>query len=520
MGACGSKPCKCLVGGLNLRRKGRRIGRPRRRTKTQSLSNKLSKVEPSHSTDLPHRNPTYQGKSEAWFEPDTVIDSDGDDDFYSVQDDMSQIESGSLSDVVTPRYSDNRHFNVAYPSDPEVKPSGTSSSNLEANTAKEDSAREGNMNNAQLQADDHQEQAKDQAHFDIVSSHSVDRSAVKSETAKLHNCGPQAHNCLPCLVCSTSREEKTAKSLAPHSTNFKKRSSFKLSFKRREGQASSALLSPRATVQRPLAGSQVPHCTAEKRISECWSEVAPNTFRVRGQNFMRDKKKEYAANYAAFHPFGVDVFLSPRKIDHIARFVELPSIDSVGEVPPILVVNLQIPLYPATIFPSECDGEGMNLVFYFKISENYSNELPVQFQENIRRIIDGEVEKIKSFPLDTNAPFRERLKILGRLVNMEDLNLGVAEKKLMITYNEKPVLSRPQHEFYLGENYFEIDLDIHRFSYIARKGFEAFHDRLKQCVFDFGLTIQGNKADDLPERILCCIRLNKICYSNYNQLSV
>ena len=26
------------------------------------------------------------GKSEAWFDPDTVIDSDGDDDFYSVQD--------------------------------------------------------------------------------------------------------------------------------------------------------------------------------------------------------------------------------------------------------------------------------------------------------------------------------------------------------------------------------------------------------------------------------------------------
>ena len=61
MGACVSKPSKCVVGGLNLRRKGRRIGRPRRRTKTQSLSNKLSKVEPSHSTDLPHRNPTYQG---------------------------------------------------------------------------------------------------------------------------------------------------------------------------------------------------------------------------------------------------------------------------------------------------------------------------------------------------------------------------------------------------------------------------------------------------------------------------
>ncbi|XP_044504547.1 uncharacterized protein LOC123224868 isoform X2 [Mangifera indica] len=288
----------------------------------------------------------------------------------------------------------------------------------------------------------------------------------------------------------------------------------KLSFKLRDGHGNPPLVSPKALTQRPLAGSSTTFCPIDKNMPDSWSPIAPSSFKVRAQNFFRDKKKDFAPNYAAFCPFGVDVFLSPRKIDHIARFVELPVMNSHEDIPSILVVNVQMPLYPATVFQSENDGEGMNLVLYFKLSESYSKELPLHFQENFIRIINDEVERVKSFPIDTISPFRERLKLLGRIANIEDLHLSATEKKLLNAYNEKPVLSRPQHEFYLGGNYFEIDIDMHRFSYIARKGFEAFQDRFKLCTVDFSLTIQENKAENLPENILCCVRLNKIDHTN------
>jgi hypothetical protein len=138
-----------------------------------------------------------------------------------------------------------------------------------------------------------------------------------------------------------------------------------------------------------------------------------------------------------------------------------------------------LPTYPTTLF-GENDGDGISLVLYFKISDSFDKEIPPQLKDSItvrlkwiafpscyhnltffstlgqnsddllvlQRLMNEEMERVKGFPVDNNVPYTERLKILAGIVNPDDLQLSTTERKLVQTYNQKPVLSRPQHKFY------------------------------------------------------------------------
>jgi len=158
------------------------------------------------------------------------------------------------------------------------------------------------------------------------------------------------------------------------------------------GAASSVVASKRfLRLRKPVAGASFKRLNDDEILQGdgvkrtvtsdacAWEPADSTTFQVRSHGYMRTKIKESSAQ-AIYRLIGVDMYSFDFKLFHIAQHVELPTAPTLSaaaqvlpknqRLPPLLIINMQLPLYAPTIFGTN-DGPGHSLVYYFALPEGW-----------------------------------------------------------------------------------------------------------------------------------------------------
>lgn len=232
-----------------------------------------------------------------------------------------------------------------------------------------------------------------------------------------------------------------------------------------------------------------------------------------GPNYKKNRKKDKSEE-AFYELFAVDLFESESKIDHITQFLRLPTStnEKVGGCPHYFIVNMQIPMYspPMSPFSKVDDGKSVNVVLVFLMSA-----------KGRKQLAEGSSPAAKLTRMwleaDGNLKERARLKAIPRLVNEDDVSLGILAK-----YNAKPFMTGPVcHTFHRGANYLEADVDLHKFIWPARRGIYSFiqsHELIKKLIIDIGFVVQGETDEELPEQMLGCGRISGVDMTKMKKL--
>eukprot|EP00906_Rhabdomonas_costata_P020771 RCo030219 len=243
--------------------------------------------------------------------------------------------------------------------------------------------------------------------------------------------------------------------------------------------------------------------TARKEAMASWCNISARGFNVRkGPDYRIHGQKEPSAD-ALYEVFAVDTYQSTTKKPHFGQYVNLPEDTERSRtgLPATIVINLMVPSYAPGFIYTAGDGEGWCVSIYARLSQRsrralYQNK-PTPGMLLLKRFVEAQ-------PGD---PLRRRFKCIARNVNPGECGFNAATRALIYKYNAKPFVVRDTSSFYLTDRYFEIDIDVHRFGKPARIGLYGCSAVLTDMVLEWAFVLEGETNEELPEQILCALRL-------------
>ncbi|KAL7551268.1 hypothetical protein ACHAWF_014462 [Thalassiosira exigua] len=229
----------------------------------------------------------------------------------------------------------------------------------------------------------------------------------------------------------------------------------------------------------------------------CWSSPPSSNFQVRGPNYLKDKKKVSSGEYL-FPCRGCDLFLTDLAPTDMGRNRAILK-GTLRDVP-TFIVNYRLPWgvflsyheIPARFLPFLRRGHGHgNLDEPLPSTSDWS---PAERAMCDFLLSDGKErdERWKMVPVVVEGPW-----VVKRVVGGKPAIVG---QKLPVSYVYGPA------EGGLAE-YLEADLDIVS-SAAARNILAVVRSYTQVLTIDLGYVVQGNKIEELPERMMLGLRLH------------
>jgi len=272
-------------------------------------------------------------------------------------------------------------------------------------------------------------------------------------------------------------------------------------------------------------GSSMKMAPEAEWISCSWIDGDASDFSVRsGPNYARYKTKTTSGS-ALYKTIACDVlrnvYNDSNKIHHIGDHEEIimPELHGVdmdllkkSPLPGVIICNCQIPLKPPKMMGKPEADPGISLIFYYQISEETLSQSldPSSASPAVRHLIRFVKEA------QSKKDMRRRFKLIGMVMNMAEIGLP----SFLRGYNGKPAIINKSGQLFFGKtsgpnpySYMEMDILVHTFAFIARKGLYSVRDSISRMSLRAGFVIQAEDDDEMPECLFGCTALFNLNYA-------
>mmetsp|Transcript_18362 Transcript_18362/g.23815 ORF Transcript_18362/g.23815 Transcript_18362/m.23815 type:complete len:440 (+) Transcript_18362:230-1549(+) len=234
------------------------------------------------------------------------------------------------------------------------------------------------------------------------------------------------------------------------------------------------------------------------KISQ-WAEPDSDNFAVRGENYLKDKRK-IRAGHSIFKLMTVD--LVEVDVPIYTGMCNIPS-ERVqqslanGTLPPfVFAVNIIVPGEPC-----------YHLVMYFKVDESQLDIIHGKAGTPFSKLANR-------FFFEGDDKFRdETFKLIPRIIKGNFVvRKAVGSTPAIMGTKLKQYYSR-------GDRYFELILDVSS-SKIASHVVGLAKGFAKHLIVDMAFVLEGKQSDMLPERVLGCCRLMHVSFNNLRTIDI